>query len=262
MGSYIYWAMCRWRFAHICLVAAVVGLSPSFARAGWSPAVDQALLDPQQIKAKMKLSSEVRLDTGINIVTFFGDYKQPTPNFVQAGNFVHIYPSVQFTDIPQKASGRIVLATGVASTGCPTEIFIPSASDDITNYWALMPLGSYENPLSIWSAYSDDPNCGKTPVKTIVFYQGTLEGIPTTFMLTAARDAAADQVRQESVYHIQVFVFSIEPIGGGGDGNPYFGLFGEYTTFSQYPNSAAALSTEFAIPEPKISGMVKMERTK
>lgn len=252
MGSYTYWSSCRWRFAHICLVAVIVGLFPSFALAGWSANTDKPLSDPQRIKAEMKLTTQIQLYPGENDVTFFGEYKKNAFTFVKQGNFGHLRPNPQPKDVPQSQSGEIIVLEGASRAGCPVDIFLPSANDQ-SQSWSLMPLGSYDNALPGWAPYSDNPNCGKGPEKTIEFYQGTLENIPTTFMLTAARHDAGSQTGSPAVYDIQVWAFTTFPEAGAGPPPPRFGLFGHYTTAVAYTNSAVALSSELAPPASKRS---------
>lgn len=249
MTGKLFRAKHRWRLAQIFSILALTGLTPSLALAEWSPNWDKPLFDPQQIKIGMKLISELQLNPGLNNVTFYGvgPDNGPTPppsNFVLEDSHVRRNPGTIDRDIPFVASGKLTVLRNYSSVGCPVNIFVPSVGDSATEYWALMPLGSYDQPLSGWKAYSDDPNCGKGAIKTIEFYQGSLEGIPATFMLISIRDSSSAQVGNKTLYDIKVFVFSMSL---GDNPAPYFGLYGQYRTPALYENSDAALLSEFAL---------------
>lgn len=254
----VFRARCSGRFFRICSVIAFVALIPSYSKAKWSPNFDQTITDPQQIKIKMKLSDQIQLHPGENDVMFFGDYAKDTFTFVKRGDFGYLHPNPQPVYVPITQAGEIVVLEGYSESGCPIDMFLPSVNDQFlpagNKSWSLIPLGSYYNAQPGWSPYSDDPNCGNGPKKTIEFYQGTLKNIPTTFMLTAVRHGPAPQTVAASKYTIQVWAFTTYPEGDAGPPPASFNLFGQYTTAKAYANSAAALWSELALTTSKTLG--------
>lgn len=265
MMSNVFRTRRSWRFFRICSVITFIVFIPSYSEAKWSPNFDQTITDPQQIKAKLKLSSEIQLHPGINDVTFFGvgndsdgEDGYSAPSFISGDSNVPLVQDVRDTDVPVKDAGKIFVWGDYSATGCPIEIFSPSAGYNMYRDFSLMPLGSFHTEISDWSPYSDDPNCGNAPIKTIKFYQGFLEGVPTTFMLISDRHADVTNMGRKAAYDIQILVFSTHPVGRvpGPKGwldapAPYFAVFGRYTTSALYVGSDNALSAEFALPKSK-----------